>query len=224
MDHELVILGYYANDPIENAYPDSRFSLEDGNLRLRPVGERDAQEYITFGPLDLIQQFLNRHTSLYPYVAKRVVNLIGPAQAFQQEASSGPQPPDLELTAALIRAIVEEVGQRDKELLLVAIAPLLREEADVIDWERQVRLLQDIAKESDSTAFFDLTPTLRNAAQRRNDVYGKDDAHLDDYGHFVVAEALYQQLVELGLVEKAGSLQPPSARDMNVSGCPSRAP
>ena len=72
----------------------------------------------------------------------------------------------------------------------------------------------------DTVSMIDLTPTLQEEAQRRNDVYGKINVHLDDYGHFLVARELHRMLVELGLAEKAVGLSPPSSSDMNVGQCP----
>jgi hypothetical protein len=229
-DHELVLLGYYANDPRDNLgvtlggepYPKRpRFELASNGSLVLAKEPRNVSLSETRSPPDgavpAVKQFLNRHTVSYSYLAPRAVQLARVLGLV--EAPGYPSLPEAEvdyrmrLTRAHLAAIADTAARNDADVLLVAIPP-----EGVTDprrrsgayspsyWDRQTRMLRDLAGDRENVGLVELQPVLAEEIRDGGKVYGERDAHLTEYGNRVAARVVYDRLAAGGYVEADGDV------------------
>ena len=215
IDHDLVILGYFSNDPVNNVTPDlDRFTLVDGQLVLGPplIG----RGLITVGWVDKIQPTLANHTATYHFAHPKLRRVLakfggnGDLAITDEQEREGVEKTTgdgFSLTRALIKELAGETRLHRARLLVVAITPHAAVRSDLAAlgrpiWDKHLDMLAEIAKETPGVDLLDLTPFIVDEITRGNRVYGKSDAHLDDYGHYVAARAILNRLVENGYVNK----------------------
>ena len=103
------------------------------------------------------------------------------------------------------RLVVAVSGGPDSLALIVALTRVEvvtgnSADAGSLPWDRHLKMLTEIARDTASVDLLDMTPHLKNEMDQGNRVYARMDLHLDDYGHYVVARAIFNRLVEDGYI------------------------
>ncbi len=218
-DLDLVIVAFYENDPLDNSrayhlgrfYAKPRFVLQDGELVLTNVPPPEV-------PLDLehsAQDLLRRSSYLYRFLEEMLAKVSYKEIPDFVYIYSRVYPADLEeawqVTEAILaamKALTDSMGAR----LLLASVPnkvqVYQEEwdkavkqygmrAEDYELDKPNRLLSEICERHD-ILYLDLAPALRRDVAQGGDPYFTLDDHWNATGNRLVAQAIYDRLLEAG--------------------------
>lgn len=241
-DHKMVIVGYYfgndMKDNVDNSPRRPQFAVEDGRLM-----QTATPSTLTGGALEQFHDFLSKNTRTYTFISpqkyffKLVSFLTGPSQTETGTNQINPKPPSgeelaqqRELTRHLLSAISTEARQQDAQVLIVGIPmrseinpdnPARYQPADArIYSEVQRQMLRNVSSDSAHVEYLDLKPQLESEHNRGESVYGENDAHMNEYGYRITAQAIHGKLLADGIVRQNPGLNLSKDYDMERTRCP----
>lgn len=236
VNHDLVVIGYYTNDPLTNDAESARkptYTLEDGDLELvrmpsEPEGDSGpslARRLYFATPL--------RHLQTPQFVEAKLATASRRLAAGNDEPPKPPTGAALEYKLALTRSLLEEIAaeadRHDATVLIVTIPnrgevyPDQPHRFAVEDgrpyWEANYRMLRELESNNPTVTVLDPRPALRAEREAGNRTYGVANAHLDDRGHRVLARVIQEELVRTGFVED-GAVNYSERYESERDGCP----
>jgi len=93
------------------------------------------------------------------------------------------------------------IGDRisvDPEMQKATLEKYSNIDGSFFDYDKPYRLLEEFS-ERENIKIVNLLPVFREQFQKGNDVYLEGDNHLNDYGHEIFAQQVYDAMVEMGV-------------------------
>ena len=204
LDADLIIVGFYINDILENREGISQKTVRDGYL----IG---TSNQITGNPFQLpysVKRFLRLHSHLYYFVTYRWDLLKGMIFAPWKAVYERDMPPEIEkdweLSRSYLIGIREWCKSNGKELLVVYIPQALQVEDKLWETMEQSReeYVRDLPNKKlleycvrDSISFYDPYPEFREKAGEL-EIYGKVDKHFSTDGNHLFGKLLFQYMID----------------------------
>lgn len=192
-DHDLVILGYYLGNDLEDNVHDAptrpRFEVVEGRLRRDPRYPRRPTSAAQAGPLHRLHDLLQERLRLYALVNARTRALLG--QMAREETAGFDVDRATRLTRALLDGLASDAAAQGARLLVVAI-PSWNEVTGQGDRDRadlQRALLRDLEDGHANASLLDLRDAIHEAGPER--IYGTVDKHFNARGYHLVAAAIH---------------------------------
>lgn len=244
VDHDLVIVGYYpGNDLVDNErkhVSDSssplwrpKFELDNGTLMQvheplnRTSSGRQRPRDQSAGATQKIQNFLAKNTRSYSFLAPKIMTTLdklGIANYYKNESVT---PDQKRLTKALLDEISSEASENDADVLILFLPtrgdvdpsnPYIRASEGYFDEQR--KMVRSISQNQSRVYYLDLKPPLRNKLENGTQVYGQEDAHLNEMGYRIVGQSVHRWLAKRNYVTNVSISMYSETYDRNITSCP----
>lgn len=248
IEHNLTILGYYmGNDPANNMDrhpPRPQFEVKGGELvqthepQKPPLTRGEGffsglSSIITDPGLSKIKLFFLHHI----YLAEAVHPAINRIQRSLEEEKTQKTEGNLrnrslKLTSLLLERVSSVASNNSADLLIVLIPTHTEikrinfsssgyDPPVMPSWKAQREMISDLERNISNLEVLDLKPVLRREFEKGNRLYGKIDAHTDDYGYRVAAKAIYNRLVKEGYLSNNTDANLSREYSKDIVECPS---
>jgi hypothetical protein len=222
VEHEVVIVGYYmGNDATDNlngsyavGYRRPQFEITNNGLvqtkEPGPANSTPASTESSEPPLarDRIDGYLPIEVMSDDFISLRLERILAGDQR-RQPPTGERLNKEMELTNALLDEISSE---SDATVMIVAIPERgeiqpnrpsrFHKSNGQAYWDAQRKMLRNVEANNSNVEVIFTADALNQASKNHTRVYGKFDGHLDDYGHYVIADELHDTLRESGHVRQ----------------------
>jgi hypothetical protein len=247
-DHKMVIVGYYLGNDMKNNVGDAsrrpQFAVMNGTLTQTETPNNETQTetqnnetqtetegsgLVQGSSAQQFQDFLAANTRMYPFVATKLARSIRLVTGTDRGAL-----PELaeqrELTRHLLSAISTEAKQQDTQVLIVGIPtrgevnpnnPNTYSPEDAQKYGNfQREMLRNVSSESAHVKYLDIKPRLKSEYDQGKSLYGENDAHLNEYGYRITAQAIHTNLVANDVIQPNADLNLSKDYDVERTRCP----
>ncbi len=225
----LVILGFYPNDLIDNLLPN--FTVRNGYLTMEEGVSTKTKRKRSIIDYNYIAGLLKNEIHLFRFVTNKLANIHFFKKIFLKSADklkksrrnriaiySKQNDKKIQegwlVTKRLLKELKDKVRSNNSELLIVYIPERLqvyKEQWDRVkkqwglndinyDKFRPNKILSDFCKESD-IPFLDLSNEFKMHLEKGKDLYYQLDPHLTVSGNEVAAKAIYKKIVDDKLIK-----------------------
>lgn len=238
INHSTVVLTYYlGNDATDNLKNHSRrptFQETKNGFELtalpknisRSQGSNTSSGVIRNPILDRIQGVL-AYTATYRYLEPKLevvyLSFIGSGWTPQDEELKK----QLDRTKNLVSKLSAEAEKNNANVTIVTIperGEIYRDEPSNREysagkpyWDAQRSALSKIEEQNDNLRIVNSISYLEEASKSGR-VYGKEDAHLTEYGYYVLSKKIYQELEDQSVLKEKNNFT--SNYDKEYSRCP----
>lgn len=237
-DHELVVVGYYlGNDMVDNVDTNPRrpkFTIENGTLsKVRgPINPNNSEaDSKGRSGIDAVEKFLLDNTRTFSYLKPRIRSLLSQTGL---ESTDPPSGSERARQLRLTQALLDEFGTRaeaNDATLLIMIIPERTEitpenpahyppESGQSYWDDQRRMIADVEETNPNVHALDLQPSFADNRKNEERIYGKHNAHLEDYGHQLTARNLHRWMVSHDLLKNQPNVSFDSSPIKRDQDCP----
>lgn len=225
MNHSLVLLTYFlgndARGNVEDIPVRPKFTLESGEVTLERLPRNQNKLW------NQLRRILIHHSAVCKLIIPWLESLADVGEGGGTTGNGLEH--QLEVTGGLIDKIAEREGA---ELLIVTI-PQKREVISPNSshrgsaglnsyWEAQRELLRRLSESKDNITLLELKPILRNDFKAGKNVYGREDIHLDEYGHYSIAKSIFNKLTKMGFLENRTAAELTADYSQDTVGCPNK--